>query len=383
MAFGLACGCSYAAESLTSLRNAALVTIGGEVMTDLSWRRDSAEGIARALELRRANLRIVADAHPNVRAFFKLDLSDDGDRFRDAGILEEAMLVVGSLGGTGLDVFAGQGRAPYGQNITLGMIQSYHHHADHVDSSEGRIHIIDAPGVEIGGPGGRTGVVSEPRPGQIDRVVMAGASYEWDERWRVEAAVFDPDDSYRSLWRRAASSRIDGGNDVGLAARAWWRPFEELTLTASAAHLRTSALDGLPVAGRAAAVSATDDAWSVSLGFDWRSGPYRVFGEFQRAWDWGFVKGHDVTVAQLGASREFLGSWRLGAMAEHMRVGGPLNDGARDRYWKLVLNLRYSFSGGAFVMLEYGHEAMRRTGNAGTATKRRGDLIGMRLGLLF
>lgn len=375
-----------AAESLTSLRHNAKVTIGGEVMTDIAYRRDSANGTAKSIELRRADLRIVADVHPNVRGFFKLDLSDGGDYERDRQILDEAMLVASSLGGTGFGAFVGQGRAPYGQDITLGMIQSYHHRADRVDSPEGRIYIIDPPRDAFVSPLAPRADLAPPppRPGQMDRAVMAGVSYDWDDRWRVEAAVFDPDDAGEWLRLRGAAPAFDTRNDLGVAARVWWRPVETLTLEASAMRLHSSEsgerenrIDLPPFA------QTRGDAWSMSLGFDWRMGPWRVFGEFQRAWDWGFVKDYDVTIGQLGASREFLDVWRLGTMAECMRASDPLGRGIEDTYFKFVLNLRYSLSDGAFVMLEYGHETMRRDMRGTLREKRRGDFLGARMGLQF
>lgn len=375
---------TYSPDSIISLNKNAQVTIGGEVMTDITW-RDAQEGVDKRVEMRRANVRIVADFVPGVRAFFKLDLTDK-QREKKRQLLEEAMLVMDSVGGLqGLGFFAGQGRAPYGQDITLGIIQSYHHSANQVDTTEGRVNIIDLPGDSFVSPANNNQRLTLPpmRPGQIDRVVMGGIAYEWDDRLKLEAAVYDPGEMQENL-RLAQPDRHD--SNIGFAARLWWRPTENLTIQGSVANShssnmgdssRRSDLTGLYAA------AARKNAWAMSLGFDWRDGLWRFFGEFQQGWDWNHTKNYDVTIAQLGAARDFRDNWRLGAMAEYMRIDDSNISDHKDSYYKGVINLKYTFTEGVYVLLEYGYENMVRKSLAEPRSSRHGNFLGMRFGFIF
>lgn len=378
------------AAGLVSLRKNAVVTIGGEIRVDYSFtsmrtsviqpKIDSRIG---DLSLRQANIRLVADVHPNISAIFKLNLSADSDRSRDRDeVLEEALVVMRSVGGTGLGFFAGKGRAPYGQDVTLGMLQSYAHAANRLDSAEGRVFIVDPPDdVTPANPGQLP--VAPMRPGQFDRTFMAGASYEWSPRWKVEAALFQPNDfEYSERLRNRRSERE--GSDIGAAARLWWRPIEDLTLEASAMVTHSGAMArvenrldvGPDAAGR-------KFAYAVSAGFDWRRGPWRVFGEYQHGWDWNFTKDYRTDSWQIGLARDFATGWRAGGMAEGLRIGDKEGRHTVDNYYKLALNVRYMFSSGLFVVAEYGHEWFRRDRNEVLADKRRGDFFGLRLGFSF
>ncbi len=386
------------ASCVTSLRKNAVVTIGGEVAVDYSYRSSetTVTGPASAsptpiqahigdMSVKNANLRIAADVHPHVSAFFKIDLSSNTEYRRDRDeILEEALLVMSSVGGTGLGFFAGKGRVPYGQDVTLGMLQSYHHMANQVDSSEGLIFLSD-PVDEADPDPDRYPKTPPMRPGQVERVFLAGASYQWDDRWKVEVAAFQPDD----FEFRDRLGRDDGKSPgrIGAAARVWWRPFEELTLQLSGMAMRSHAMarlaDRLDIADYAGTDGAAT-AYAVSLGFDYRRGPWRVFGEYQRGIDWNFTDGYTTDTWQVGAAREFGDGWRAGAMLEglHIDNASPREAVTQD-FYKLAFNLRYTFTSGMFVIAEYGHEWGRRTRGGALADKRRGDFIGVRFGFAF
>ncbi len=300
-------GASVQAEgSLVSLRRNAKILIGGEIMTDIVYRDDHDHGVAKSIEQSRTNLRLIADVHPNIRAFFKLDFSNR-DRFaRDQQILDEAMLVASTLGGTGFGLFAGKGTAPYGQDITLGIIQSYHHSANRADTAEGNIYIIEPSGDGFVDPAHKDALLVAPplRPGQVDRAIMAGVSYEWDERWRFEAAVFNPDGAAERLRLMHESNTQYRQNDLSYAARMWWRPIEDLTIEASALAMHSSELgDAAKRLDLTDQARVRKNAWALSLGFDWRLYDWRVFGEFQQAWNWAFVQDYDVTIGQLGLAK--------------------------------------------------------------------------------
>lgn len=378
-------------EGTLSVRKNAVVKIGGELNVDAVYRSaGGGTGTTRPdtkqtdFSLKNATLRLVAEAHPNFRAMFRIDLQPSREigGGRD-GIVAEAMLVMHSLAGGGLGFFAGKGRAPYGQDITLGIVQSYHHSANRNLTAEGRVHIIDPPGDVVPDPSGGSGYATLPpmRPGQFERTFQAGVAYDRDSRWRVEIAAFQPE---RGEYR-ARLDRRGNGSDIGFAGRMWWRtPIDGLVAEASAMATHSSDMGrkdhrlDLP-----AAAVARNNAYAVSLGFDWKMRQWRLFGEFQRAWDWNFSKDYDVSIWQIGASRDFGEAWRLGGMAEEMRIRDPAANGLRDKYFKFTLNVRYVFHSGAFLLFEYGHEWFRRHESGRLTDTRRGDFFGMRLGLAF
>lgn len=381
-------------DNLVSLRKNAVVTIGGELLVDLQHRRanTSMADPGRKLRatdhtVRTARMRIAADVHPNVGAMFKINFNPDSEPCRSREILEEAYVVLKSVGGTGLDFFTGMGRAPYGQDVTLGMIQSYHHSANLSDSPEGNIFIVEPPEdarAAAGAPGeGR--VLAPMRPGQFERSIMTGVSYQWDDRWKVEIAMFRPDyANYRPrLSNRDGDNRGGFDSDVALAGRLWFMPFEDLVLEASGMWLRSKAMGNtnlrtdLPVHAK-----GKKDAYSLSFGFDWRRAPWMVFGEYQHGWDWNFSEGYDTDTWQLGMARNF-GPWRLGAMGEALRISDKQGRKTVDNYYKLSLNIRYEFSSALFILAEYGHEWFRRDYGGSLAEKRRGDFFGVRLGFSF
>ncbi len=381
-----------APDGMVSIRRNAVVFIGGEIRADLAFRAMNTSGITPGIKLREtdfivrnASLRINAEMHPNLKAVFKINLDDSADNCRpDGEVLAEAMLVMRAVGGTGLEFFAGKGRAPYGQDVALGMLQSYHHSANRVDTPEGRIYIIDPPAdaTAHGRPDGRP--LPPMRPGQFEQAFLAGAAYEWDERWRVEIAAFQPGcGDYRARlgerdWRGVS------GSDIGFAGRAWLRPVEDLTIEASAMAAHSSAMgrtawrSDLP-----AGAEARSDAYALSLGFDWRPGPWRIFGEYQKGWDWNFSKNYDTSTWQAGAAREFADAWRVGGMAEGLRIKDPDGKKTVDDYYKLTLNVRYMFSTGLFILAEYGHEWFRREIRGELSEKRNGNFFGVRMGLNF
>lgn len=374
-------------DGLVSLRKNAIVRIGGELRVDYAYRSMRSHGREREISLKsgdlsvkNANLRIAADVHPNLKAIFKLDLSANSDPSRDRDeIFEEAIIVMRAVGG--LEFFSGKGRAPYGQDITLGMIQSYHHAANRADSSEGSVFIVDPP--DAANPDDPDHPPLAPmRPGQFDRTFMAGAAYQWDERWRVELAAFQPN-WYEYRRRLAEWDDYRGGAEIGAAARVWWRPMEDLTVQVSGIMARSNEM-GRP--GKR--LDVPDDArgrslaFAVSAGFDWRKGPWRVFGEYQHGWDWNFTEGYDTDAWQVGVARE-LGRWRFGGMVEGLYIRDPARQDTEDDYYKVALNIRRDFSAGLYVLAEYGHEWHRRQRRNARDERRRGDYFGIRFAFSF
>ncbi len=390
---------------VVSLRRNAIVSIGGEVANDYTYRTTKTTRTAPdapyrptdhdtgGLAVRRANLRLRADVHPNVHALFKIDFSgNDAIRNDRERLIEEALVVMSAVGGTGLGFFAGKGRAPYGQDITLGLIQSYHHMANQDDSSEGPIFLRqpwDRPATGLGGGTGGTGDAADAvtplpamRPGQFDRVFMVGGSYEWDDCWRVELAAFQPTEwEYKDRLRDGASH--DNGASVGVAGRIWWRPFECLTLEVSGMVARSSAMarvaDRTDVSPLAAGRST---AYALSVGFDWHRGPWQIFGEYQRGQDWNFTKDYQTDTWQLGAAYHATDALRVGLMAEGLRIEQSIPDRVTERFFKLAFTVKYDFTDSLFILAEYGREWQRRT-FGGADERGRGDFFGIRVGFMF
>jgi hypothetical protein len=264
------------------------------------------------------------------------------------------------------------------------MLQSYHHLSNRADSPEGRVFIVETPDDAAGRPANPGRNLENPpmRPGQLDRVFLAGAAYGWEDRRRLEMAVFQPDRGAYAprLRNRGPGGWRENGSDIGFSARLWWRPVESLTLEGSAvlahsddmgrAWLRTDLPNG---------TGARKNAFALSLGFDWRRDPWHVFGEYQHGEDWNFSRGHDSDIWQVGLARSW-GDWRVGGMAEGLRLAAG---GRVDAYYKLALNIRYAAPAGWFVMAEYGREWFRRREDGHRTAKADGDFAGVRVGIVF
>jgi predicted porin len=160
-------------------------------------------------------------------------------------------------------------------------------------------------------------------------------------------------------------------------------PFEDFVLQASAIVVRAGGMakmrlreDLLP----GARARGAETAVAASVGFDYRRGPWRVFGEYQRGWNWNFTEGYDTDAWQLGAAYDFAPGWRAGAAVEglHIRDAGR---GVRTAYARGILNLRRSFGNGIFLLAEYGYERRRRSGDF--VDRATGHFVGLRLGFSF
>lgn len=380
---------SDSANSLVSLRRNAIVRIGGTVRTDYTYRSANANADASGgdahegdLSVRGATLRLDATVHPHVKAMFAIDLSGESDPGYDDDIVSEAMMVMDAVIVPGLEFFAGKGRAPYGQDITLGLTQSYAHAANRTDSPEGRVFIV-LPPVDARENGRADGKALAPmRPGQFDRTFQAGMAYQWDDRWRVEIAAFQPDSAVYAARLRDGRSMAKG-SDIGFAGRAWLRPIEDVTLQFSAMAVHSTRMrDKANRVDVRPDATMRSNAYSLSAGFDWRRDAWRVFGEGQYAWDWNFTDDYTAITGQAGILREF-DSWRAGVVGEHLRIDDGAGSKRIDKYYALRLSIGYEFYNGAFIIGEYGHEWFSRTAGGRVAEKRSGSLYGVRVGFDF
>lgn len=382
------CAAEPAPDAVLSLRRTARVLVGGELAVDYTHRTvnttvggtHTANLRAADLSVRRADLRLEARMHPGITAFFKINLQPERDAGMDRAIVDEAFLVMESLCGTGFGLFAGLGTAPYGQDITLGILQSYNHGADRSRTNAGPIYITDP--ADAAHPAAR--------PGTLERTVMAGAQYVWDDRWCIQLAAISPErervEQRLGHWAQGAARQ---GNDIGFAGRVWMRPlpFEDLTLEASVLAPHSSDLGRTSRrADIAPGAEGRSHAYALSLGFDWKHGAWRVFGEYQHGWNWNHTKGYATDTWQLGAARELAdGAWRIGAMGEALRIRDPDGFGVQDQWYKLAFNIRHAFAGGTYILGEWGYEWHRRRALAGGALARKdqGYFVGLRVGYRF
>lgn len=351
-----------APEWLESANRNAKVSVGGEFAMDYI-RRDASAGLGSSLHtsemrLSNSNLRLRVNAYQGVTACFKLDFSQPPNNGNDGDfLLEEAKLVIDAVGGGDWKFIFGKGEAPYGQDRALGILQSYHHRANAVDSSEGPSHIVNTEGT-----------LARWRPGEVDRVAMAGAGYTFSQNLYAEAAVF----------QGAEHSPVAPENDMGtsFSARIWWDPFETLTLQASAMRLSMKPEEPI-VSG-----NIRSGAWAVSVGFDWHMRKWTVFGEYEHGWNWDHLKDSSSDTFQLGAAYALNHAWRLGAMGEWMRIRSP-ETGQQDDFRKVAANIRYTLDNGVFFLLEYGHEWYLGKRSMQPDDRRDGDFLGFRTGFSF
>lgn len=339
-------------RSVSRLRSAngkATVRIGGEINTDYSasW-KDNPQNPWTAQagwQLHNTNLRFTIDLSSNIQARIKLDFSES-QYYMQNQILEEALVMWKNICGGPFGVIFGKGEAPYGQDRTLGIIQSYNH-TDGSYSPEGQIILNGASfGQRFNAAGSTTPVW---HPGEIDRVIMAGVSLDWDDIIKAEFAFFQPWD-----YEPQAGDSVNGISAIGdsgfesFAGRVWWNtPIEGLVAEVSGVrkHMRR----------RGSVVGGTEDCYAVSAGFDWilPDMPLEIFAEYQHSWDWNFTEGYDTDTVSVGALYNITDKIRIGAMVEWLNIE---NNSSTTNYFKTVLHSKYDFKNGIYMMAEYGNE---------------------------
>ncbi len=363
-----------AANSLRSAGNNANIKIGGEINVDYiaSWQgrgseHNPAQINAAGWQLHSTNLRFNIAFENNIHAYIKLDFSQKQD-YLEQQLLEEARLVWENIGGGPIGVFFGKGEVPYGQDRTLGIIQSYNH-TEGSYSSEGPT-ILSGPNYS---QSFNSAYALSPvfHPGEIDRVLMAGISLSWQDMIRFELAVFQPTD-----W--TAPSIGDGTpviDDFGLesiSARLWWNtPIEGLVAEISGVRKHIKQRGNRAVYGN----DAVENEYAMSIGADWKlcSLPLELFAEYQHGWDWNFTSGYDTNTLSVGGIYDYSTQLRFGAMLEWLRID---DRGTAYNYNKFVFHTKYTFDNGVYTMAEYGFE----TYNWGSANTH---MLAIRSGVRF
>ena len=340
-----------APAALRSAGGNATVRIGGEINTDYVYVfRDKSQQksvdwySSGGWHLRNSNLRFTFDTSPDVRMVIKLDLSET-QYYLQNQILEEAKIIWNRVGGGPFSIIFGKGEVPYGQDRTLGIIQSYHHTEGSYSAEGPTILNGPLPGQHFDSPDALSPVF---HPGEIDRVIHAGISFDWDDVLRLEFAVFQPTD-----WAQPGLNNATL-NDFGLqsfCARLWWNvPVEGMTVQISGVrqHIQNRS-------DRRFGAHGVRDQYAASAGLDWvlPQMPLEVFAEYQRGWDWNYTAGYNTHTVSVGALYDLTNRLRVGGVVEWLHID---NRGSRINYNKFVAHTRYNFTESMHTIAEYGCE---------------------------
>lgn len=363
---------SAVADLLRSTNKTATIRIGGEINVDYqSILRDRGDHRHpddltnnSSWALRSTNLRFTVDFADGVQARIKLDLSEN-QYYLQQQILEEAQIIWRNICGSPFGIIFGKGEVPYGQDRTLGIIQSYHHN-DGSYSAEG-VSVINGPlpGMLFNDVG--AGAAPVWHPGEIDRALMAGVTFDWQDCVRVEVAVFQPHDYYGEQDQFSGNSGFEN-----IAARIWWdTPIEGLVAELSGVRKFQRFRGDHGQFGE----YAREDQYAFSAGFDWHlpEKSLELFGEYQMGINWNFTTGYNTHIVSLGGLYDVTTKLKFGLMSEWMRIDarGEMYD-----YNKFVVHSKYTFSNQMYLIGEYGLETL----NWGSATAH---LFGIRSGVDF
>lgn len=362
-------------ERLLSLHKKASLRMGGEVAIDTIYRRrdDATSDHDRVDSVvwgsHGTNLRFQWDATENAYLAMKISLDDLSDGSHEDDLLEEIKFVWSNIARSNWGLVFGKGEVPYGQDKTIGILQSYHHN-DAVETREGPGWILagtEKGPVDPGNPHANVGAIHHP--GEVDRVYLLGIDYTWKERLKFEVAVFQNRDSPGNALRGMHEDRSDDEGQ-SLAMRIWWKtPLEGLTTQVSALRLHCDSRGDREVFPH-----GVSDCWALSVGFDWRLYErYEVFGEYQRGFDWAYTDNWRTDTFQFGGFYHLSSQIRLGGMAEWLEIDAP---GLHDDYLRLIGNIRYAFPSGIFCLLESGYEWF-------DGGSRDGFLLAFRMGWSF
>ncbi len=335
-------------ESLRSTRKNSTVRIGGEVFTDYIGTIYEGKGFqgssyAGNWYLHNTNLRFDFELSEDLKARIKFDLSDSGFSAQRR-VMEEALLIWNAVCGGPIGLFFGVGEVPYGQDRTLGIIQSYNH-TDGSDSSEGPI-ILSSPYLIR-----EKNEYAVYHPGEIDRVVMVGATFAWDDILKFEFAVFQPDNFNNPIgYYDSLNSNGDSGFE-SLAARIWWNmPIDGLIAELSGVRKHDAHQDDNPISG----YTLLADEYALSLGFDWDiNNELEVFAEYEHGFNWGYIEGNQTDTVSIGLLYAVTERLTLGAMAEWLHISKGPQEADFNKY---VLHCQYNFCSGVYLIAEYGAE---------------------------
>lgn len=387
------------APSLRSLKRKASIQIGGDVNVDIIFKHrdditsDYDHVDSTQFHTNSANLRFKINATQSTYLYIKLDLDDawDDDRLDGIGdqddLLEEVKFVWKSVRNSNWGLVFGKGEVPYGQDKTLGIIQSYHHN-DQTYTSEGPVFLVagteEAFGRDdfsVGNPHSNVGNTS--KPGEVDNVFMIQVNYIHEDWLKFEVALFQNNDT---LGRGAPTRGMheDRADDhllfQSMAARIWLLPSENMTVEISLIRKYVDSFGDLDINSP----KPSEESYAFSIGFDYKakSWPIEVFGELQHAWNWNYTKGYEVDIIQLGLIWGTTKDIDIGFMYEWMEIGDP-NVLGNENYQKFVTSIKYTFKSGIYSILEYGYEYFDGAVPGGGDDDRDAHVLAFRTGWIF
>lgn len=335
-------------SSLRSAKGGATVRLGGELFTDYIGSIYDGKGIEGTdydgkWYIHNSNLRFDFQFSDNLKAEIKIDLSDSPYR-ESQMVMEEAMIIWESVCGGPFGLFFGVGEVPYGQDRTLGIIQSYNH-TEGYGSSEGPI-ILSAPYLA-----NARGTSNVYHPGEVDRVVMAGISYTWNDIIKAEFAFFNPSGFNDNIGIYDSVTTPDDAGVFSFAARLWWNmPIDGLIAEISGIRKHVAKRGDKGLYGP----DALRDEYAVSAGLDWNiDNNLEVFAEYQHGFNWGFIQNYHTDTVSLGMLYDLTERLSLGGMIEWLHISdrGDISD-----FNKFVLHTQYKFANGVYLIAEYGAE---------------------------
>ena len=356
-------------EALRSSKSNAILTIGGELFTDYIGRIRTDGGVngteyGGEWALHNSNLRFNFSVTDNLAVKIKLDMSSARDGL-DTGYMEEAIAIWNNICGGPIGLFFGKGEVPYGQDRTLGIIQSYNH-TEGGNSPEGPI-ILNYPlwGSQIS----EENIIFHP--GEIDRVVMAGINLSWLDIIRFEFAFFQPHDLNSNFNNNDDMLEFNDSGVDSFAGRIWWNtPVEGLIAEISGVRKYIEKRGDKGIFGS----DAVDSEYALSAGVEWTiNDNVNLFAEYQHGFDWGFKKGYNTDTVSLGGVYNLTEKLSLGAMAEWLHIA---YNGDDYNFNKFVFHSQYSFRNGFYIIAEYGLE-LYNWGNGMT------NMFAFRTGLSF
>ncbi len=346
-----------APQELRTKQGTGTLRIGGEFATDYLYRYHDDGGGRRRYDAgwqgNNTNLRFQVNATRQTYAYIKLNLLQKTSDPHTDDLVEEARIVWDQIAGGPWGMVFGKGEVPYGQDRTLGIIQSYHHN-DGTESAEGptiltRPHDRIDP-LDIAAAGERVGRTAHP--GEVDNVWMGGVNFTWRDQLKLEFALFSNTDG------GGEGVMLEGKSDdfgvESFAARAWWNtPVDGLVTEVSFIREHSRVRGDRDRFGQA----AVEAQYALSCGFTWDlpGTPWEFFGEYQHGWDWNYTRGYHTNTLQLGAIYEITPRFHFGLMGEWL---GIEDRGEHDDYQRIVGSAKYRFENGPYVILEYGYEML-------------------------
>ncbi len=405
LAVGAGGGGGGEASNLQSMKGKGTITVGGDVAIDImfrsrdDWTSDHDAIDSTEFHTNSANLRFKIASSPTSYLYIKLDLddfwNDEGqDQWPDQDdLLEECKFVWKNIRGSNFSLIFGKGEAPYGQDKTIGIIQSYNH--DHssfrghnVYSSEGPVFLVAAEGVEDQFELGTSDTqVQNPHifrgntahPGEVDNVFLMQVNYTWKNIVQAQLAIFQNNDfkgvtgvslanpaTFQAHWfpdgvlqnlpmTRAMHEDRPDDNLLfqSIAGRIWFLPNEELTLELSFINMHSDSHGDHDLYTR-----GESDQEAISFGFDYKlkHKPIELFGEYQHGFNWNYTKQYYTDSYQLGLIWGLTSNIDMGMMGEYLRIHHEMDNNNKEAYTKFVINGKYKFETGIEAILEYGYE---------------------------